>query len=181
MQFTNTKYGMDILLKRIILEYAFLLLMLILCVSAAADFYTSSSQLIENEKTDYTDNVVLEGNCVVVCDADSLPDRSMASSVKTESRLENKIAFTAIRNEDNMYIGKDNIIKFDFVIVNRGNAYNKQTSTFTAPVNGVYMFEFTVFKHYSRSYSLTIALTVRKSDFTFSRSREYRKLLLENC
>ena len=95
----------------------------------------------------------------MVCDEETNLEKQPRNTLEKGIRRGNtKIAFTAIRNENPLDLSR-NIIKFDYVQVNYGNAYSIRTSTFTAPMNGVYMFEFVIFKRLSRS-SLTVALTV---------------------
>ncbi|KAK3087121.1 hypothetical protein FSP39_001945 [Pinctada imbricata] len=39
------------------------------------------------------------------------------------------------------------VIKFDSVLTNEGNGYDKTTGTFTAPKNGMYLFSWKILSH----------------------------------
>ena len=142
----------------------FFALMLAPFISGLKDPVTTSAKN-SPEQTENPDlaSVVMEGKCVVVCDKNSLPPKDMIYPYPSPTSFRaKKIAFSAIKNEDASYSnngGDQSVVKFDYVLVNYGNSYDAITSTFTAKVNGIYSFEFTVFKNRFR-YPLTIALTV---------------------
>lgn len=54
------------------------------------------------------------------------------------------VAFYAYMSKDELQPGKNHILVFDDVKTNVGLAYNKHNGMFTAPVNGVYVFIWTV-------------------------------------
>ena len=138
---------------------------LILCCSLFLTNLSSALATSSSSKPDPIDQLnstaAWEGNCIVACDRSSLS--FSGTYLHREERNQNKgIAFSAIRNEDNLYeLPQPNskVVIFDYVPVNLGNAYNKQTSEFTASVSGVFKFDFSVIKHFSRE-SLTVAMTV---------------------
>ena len=131
-------------------------------IEIAQSFSASSISLQEQNQgsTIAPSTRVLEGNCVVVCDENKFTARQNEDTYWSGSRRSNKIiAFTAIRNDSPLEMN-GTVITFDYTEVNKGNAYNRpQTNAFTAPVNGIYMFEFVVFKRLNKS-ALKIALTV---------------------
>lgn len=53
------------------------------------------------------------------------------------------IGFSAILSKDT-YLGDNQAIKYDRVLINIGNGYDKWSGHFTAPVNGLYMFSCTI-------------------------------------
>ena len=104
-------------------------------------------------------NKVLEGNCAIVCEENSIPKKETAMAFWNRVKDPNiKIAFSAIRNDNPMNMN-GTIVSFDFVSVNHGKAYNLHSSAFRAPVSGIYSFKFVVFKRWNKS-PVTIALTV---------------------
>lgn len=52
------------------------------------------------------------------------------------------IAFSAYLSHSNFHMSKGECVKFDQVLLNQGNGYNKTTGTFKAPLTGVYLFTF---------------------------------------
>ena len=60
------------------------------------------------------------------------PDRTRATT--------EKVAFAAVLNNDNRHIGLGQIIPFDNVVTNIGNAFHPHSNVFIAPVTGVYVF-----------------------------------------
>ena len=63
-----------------------------------------------------------------------------------DSAVTNMIAFSAWRDSDEL-INTDEIIIFEMVDANLGDAYNPSTGIFTCPVNGYYAFSVFVFSH----------------------------------
>ena len=60
------------------------------------------------------------------------------------------------KNEVN--IGPHHTLIFDYIETNIGNGYNGHTGAFIAPINGVYMFFYTVFGAYPSSMSIEITV-----------------------
>lgn len=145
---------------------------LFLCHSLVYLFMTSSkSQALTPASNSNFNNlpnskVAMEGDCTLVCDANSV-QMSKSITEKNERNRSKKVAFSAFRNENNLFKstrGRGSVVVFDYVAVNLGESYDKLTSEFIAPVDGVYNFNFNVFKHYNRE-TLSIALTVSASTF----------------
>ena len=54
------------------------------------------------------------------------------------------IGFSAVITPRTYYVDKGKTILFDHVVTNEGNNFDKNTGTFTAPVNGLYVFGATI-------------------------------------
>uniref|UniRef100_A0A5F9DHI8 Cerebellin 1 n=1 Tax=Oryctolagus cuniculus TaxID=9986 RepID=A0A5F9DHI8_RABIT len=100
-----------------------------------------------------TEPIVLEGKCLVVCDSNPTSDptgTALGISVRSGSA---KVAFSAIRStnhEPSEMSNRTMIIYFDQVLVNIGNNFDSERSTFIAPRKGIYSFNFHVVKVYNR-------------------------------
>ena len=59
--------------------------------------------------------------------------------------LRETVAFTAILTPSDLTgLGSGQAIRYDYVITNVGNAYHSTTGIFTAPVSGVYVFNYAI-------------------------------------
>uniref|UniRef100_A0A671FIP2 Cerebellin 1 n=1 Tax=Rhinolophus ferrumequinum TaxID=59479 RepID=A0A671FIP2_RHIFE len=120
-----------------------------------------------------TEPIVLEGKCLVVCDSNPTSDptgTALGISVRSGSA---KVAFSAIRStnhEPSEMSNRTMIIYFDQVLVNIGNNFDSERSTFIAPRKGIYSFNFHVVKVYNRQ---TIQVSCRFG----ARPRPGRRLL----
>uniref|UniRef100_UPI00358E1B59 cerebellin-1-like isoform X2 n=1 Tax=Myxine glutinosa TaxID=7769 RepID=UPI00358E1B59 len=104
-----------------------------------------------------TEPIVLEGKCLVVCDSNPTVDSSAAGSssslgfsVRSGTA---KVAFSVVRStnhEPSEMSNRSMIIYFDQLLVNIGNNFDVETSTFIAPRKGIYSFSFHVVKVYNR-------------------------------
>ncbi|MEQ2313640.1 hypothetical protein AMECASPLE_004156 [Ameca splendens] len=78
-------------------------------------------------------------------------------AIQKSNEVQKKIAFSATIIESSYSFtgpysaGTSNTLKFDRVFTNIGNAYNKKTGIFTAPLNGVYQFSFMTFGYSSHT------------------------------
>ncbi|XP_061421472.1 cerebellin-1-like [Lethenteron reissneri] len=102
-----------------------------------------------------TEPIVLEGKCLVVCDSNPTADpASGASSLGFTVRSGTaKVAFSVVRStnhEPSEMSNRSMIIYFDQTLVNVGNNFDVESSTFIAPRKGVYSFSFHVVKVYNR-------------------------------
>ncbi|KAB1274573.1 Cerebellin-1 [Camelus dromedarius] len=89
-----------------------------------------------------TEPIVLEGKCLVVCDSNPTSDptgTALGISVRSGSA---KVAFSAIRSTNHEPSVR--------VLVNIGNNFDSERSTFIAPRKGIYSFNFHVVKVYNR-------------------------------
>ncbi|KAL0966107.1 hypothetical protein UPYG_G00291020 [Umbra pygmaea] len=101
-----------------------------------------------------TEPLVLEGKCLVVCDANPSADGALTSSFGISVRAGGtKVAFSALRGTNHEPSDLSNTsltIYFDQVLVNIGNHFDLQASVFLAPRRGIYSFSFHVVKVYNR-------------------------------
>ncbi|XP_076079002.1 cerebellin-1-like [Mytilus galloprovincialis] len=91
---------------------------------------------------------------------DNLLDKIDAiKSGSTNEGGNNRPAFTAILNTHPLTLsGKNDIAKFDNVILNRGNGYDPKTGKFTAPKSGLYQFSFTIMSNNGAALHMVVAL-----------------------
>lgn len=61
------------------------------------------------------------------------------------SRRNTPAAFYAYISSDFGRVGANHVFRYDTVVTNQGNVYNKHTGAFTAPSNGLYAFCYTAF------------------------------------
>ncbi|CAB1326268.1 unnamed protein product [Coregonus sp. 'balchen'] len=101
-----------------------------------------------------TEPLVLEGKCLVVCDANPSAEGALTSSFGISVRAGGaKVAFSALRGTNHEPSDMSNTsltIYFDQVLVNIGNHFDLQASVFQAPRRGIYSFSFHVVKVYNR-------------------------------
>ncbi|XP_070989397.1 cerebellin-2-like [Oncorhynchus clarkii lewisi] len=101
-----------------------------------------------------TGPLVLEGKCLVVCDANPSAERAFTSSFGISVRAgDAKVAFSALRGTNHEPSDMSNTsltIYFDQLLVNIGNHFDLQASVFQAPRRGIYSFSFHVVKVYNR-------------------------------
>ncbi|MGH0137185.1 UNVERIFIED_CONTAM: hypothetical protein FKN15_063291 [Acipenser sinensis] len=100
-----------------------------------------------------TEPIVLEGKCLVVCDSNPTSDTTgtaLGISVRSGNA---KVAFSSVRStnhEPSEMSNRTMVIYFDQVLVNVGNNFDTERSTFIAPRKGIYSFNFHVVKVYNR-------------------------------
>ncbi|XP_060150667.1 cerebellin-3 isoform X1 [Globicephala melas] len=101
-----------------------------------------------------TEPVLLEGECLVVCE----PSRAAAGGPGGAALGEappGRVAFAAVRSHHHEPAGEigngtSGAIYFDQVLVNEGGGFDRASGSFVAPVRGVYSFRFHVVKVYNR-------------------------------
>ncbi|XP_043775571.1 cerebellin-3 [Cervus elaphus] len=101
-----------------------------------------------------TEPVLLEGECLVVCE----PGRAAAGGPGGAALGEGppgRVAFAAVRSHHHEPAGEisngtSGAIYFDQVLVNEGGGFDRTSGSFVAPVRGVYSFRFHVVKVYNR-------------------------------
>ncbi|MED6286583.1 hypothetical protein CHARACLAT_007501 [Characodon lateralis] len=92
-------------------------------------------------------------------------------AIQKSNEVQKNIAFSATIIESSYSFtgpystGTSNALKFDRVFTNIGNAYNKKTGIFTAPVNGVYQFSFMTFGYSSHTSG---AILVKNGNYQVS-------------
>uniref|UniRef100_A0A8C4NPJ5 Cerebellin 1 precursor n=1 Tax=Eptatretus burgeri TaxID=7764 RepID=A0A8C4NPJ5_EPTBU len=103
-----------------------------------------------------TEPIILEGKCLVVCDSNPTVDSNSGSSSSLGFSVRSgtaKVAFSVVRStnhEPSEMSNRSMIIYFDQMLVNIGNNFDVETSTFIAPRKGIYSFSFHVVKVYNR-------------------------------
>ena len=68
------------------------------------------------------------------------------------------VAFYAYMSKNEVSIGPHHTLIFDHIETNIGNGYNGHTGVFIAPLNGVYMFFYTVFGSHPSYMSIEITV-----------------------
>ena len=68
------------------------------------------------------------------------------------------VALYAYMSKDELNIGPHDTLIFDHIETNIGNGYNGHTGVFIAPINGVYMFFYTVFGRHPSDMSIEITV-----------------------
>uniref|UniRef100_G3W0H8 Cerebellin 3 n=1 Tax=Sarcophilus harrisii TaxID=9305 RepID=G3W0H8_SARHA len=101
-----------------------------------------------------TEPVLLEGECLVVCEPGRATTASPGGAALGEAPP-GKVAFAAVRSHHHEPAGEtgngtSGAIYFDQVLVNEGNGFDRASGSFIAPVRGVYSFRFHVVKVYNR-------------------------------
>ena len=147
----------QILLKMVVLDASSLIFFLSLqWLHVTAPDVTTSATSKYPEDTLPDPGLALEGNCVVVCDAVRLQSSRIQNTHNGFTKKSRRLAFSVVQMGTN---APSRGIMFDHLLVNVGNAYDMSRSIFTAPVSGVYSFQFTIFKVLNKR-QLTVALTV---------------------
>ncbi|XP_071137314.1 cerebellin-3-like [Mytilus edulis] len=77
------------------------------------------------------------------CDCNHIP------STPSNSR---KVGFLVSNSKDLQNIGNGAIVVYDTVTNNLGGGYDKSTGVFTAPVEGLFYFTWTVLVHYGKTF-----------------------------
>ena len=122
----------------------------------APDVATTATTNSEDESSPDPD-LALEGQCVVVCDAMTLPSTAPQTTDDRWRKKPKRYAFSVMKKGTDAPT-RDEIV-FDHHLLNVGNAFDLSRSVFTAAVSGVYFFQFTIFK-VSNNRELTVSLTV---------------------
>merc|ERR1719239_1527354 len=80
------------------------------------------------------------------------------ASLRSIARVEPNVFFSAVVSSPNGYVtlSTGQVIVFDKVISNEGNAYNKQNGIFTCPLDGFYFFELHVFPYNENAFYLDL-------------------------
>ena len=91
-----------------------------------------------------------------------LADRAMTSeisvvnksltSLRDVARVEPNVFFSAVFTSDLISLSVNQVLVFDKIISNEGNAYNHQSGVFTSPMDGFYFFELHVYPHGNTCY-----------------------------
>ena len=68
------------------------------------------------------------------------------------------VAFYAYMSKNELNIGPHHTLIFDHIETNIGNGYNGHTGAFIAPINGVYMFFYTVCGYHPSHMSIEITV-----------------------
>ncbi|CAC5380329.1 C1QL [Mytilus coruscus] len=63
-----------------------------------------------------------------------------------------QVGFLVSNSKNLRNIGNGAVVVYDTVTTNRGGGYNKSTGVFTAPVEGLYYFAWTVLAHLGKSF-----------------------------
>ncbi|XP_004390595.1 cerebellin-3 [Trichechus manatus latirostris] len=100
------------------------------------------------------ETVLLEGECLVVCDPGQAAAGGSGGAALGEAPP-GRVAFAAVRSHHHepsgeMVNGTSGAIYFDQVLVNEGSGFDRASGSFVAPVRGVYSFRFHVVKVYNR-------------------------------
>ena len=136
----------------------------VFCICSSTTFVNATDATTESSLTSEYPNpsesnpdlsVALEGNCFAACD------------IKTMSRrkqMRPHLAFSVLKKDDfrRQFPGKSEIVMFDHLLLNHGNAFDLSSSTFIATTTGTYSFQFTIFKTLNRN-PVTVALTVSRN------------------
>ncbi|XP_017536663.1 cerebellin-3 [Manis javanica] len=98
------------------------------------------------------DTVLLEGECLVVCEPAAAGGPGGAALGEAPP---GRVAFAAVRSHHHEPAGEisngtSGAIYFDQVLVNEGGGFDRASGSFVAPVRGVYSFRFHVVKVYNR-------------------------------
>ncbi|XP_045206519.2 uncharacterized protein LOC123558705 [Mercenaria mercenaria] len=73
-----------------------------------------------------------------------VPDREFRRGLFSRQTASGHVSFSVYLSHLQEHLGVHQVVKFDRVITNDGNAYNMHTGVFTVPVTGTYMFIFYV-------------------------------------
>ncbi|XP_074090876.1 cerebellin-3-like isoform X2 [Macrotis lagotis] len=124
----------------------------------APDSQPSSDVMAQNLESqraqEGTEPVMLEGECLVVCEPGRATTGSPGGAALGEAPP-GRVAFAAVRSHHHEPAGEtgngtSGAIYFDQVLVNEGNGFDRTSGSFIAPVRGVYSFRFHVVKVYNR-------------------------------
>ncbi|XP_007180713.2 cerebellin-3 isoform X4 [Balaenoptera acutorostrata] len=101
-----------------------------------------------------TEPVLLEGECLVVCEPSRAASGGPGGAALGEAPP-GRVAFAAVRSHHHEPAGEigngtSGAIYFDQVLVNEGGGFDRASGSFVAPVRGVYSFRFHVVKVYNR-------------------------------
>ncbi|KAK7508172.1 hypothetical protein BaRGS_00000411 [Batillaria attramentaria] len=95
---------------------------------------------IENKVSSATDRIAEQGTAIEAVSEEMIHQRASVTQIKSQlSSREPKVAFTATSTFDQP-AAEGNILVFDSVLVNEGDAYDPSTGKFTAPHEGIYAF-----------------------------------------
>ncbi|XP_061195746.1 uncharacterized protein LOC133203970 [Saccostrea echinata] len=81
------------------------------------------------------------------------------STTQGSKQLKSTVAFHAKMTSSKYNLGSNQVVLFEEILLNKGNAYNTKSGKFTAPIDGIYHFDWTTLAGVSKRF---ITLLVRE-------------------